>query len=180
MGAAVVWQRLAGRFGPGRTAATLVELGALVLVVVVVARSGAWAERLARFRVVGLAGDLWLLFGGISSFAFATLIVVMALERGFVSRVLSHRLPVRLGEVSYAVYLLHQPLVRVYALSGAPRVGIPNWLAYTLFWAVLLAGSHALWSLVERPSRTWLVRHGPAARPVPVTPAAESLAQSRR
>jgi peptidoglycan/LPS O-acetylase OafA/YrhL len=78
------------------------------------------------------------------------------------------------------VYLLHQPLIRIYAHSGAPRVGIPNWLAYTLFWAVLLACSHVMWSLIERPSRTWLVRHGPVARPAPVTPAAEPWAQSRR
>jgi peptidoglycan/LPS O-acetylase OafA/YrhL len=62
MSAAVVWRRFSDHFAPGRTVATLVELAALVLVVGVVARSEVWAGSLARFRVVGLAGDLWLLF----------------------------------------------------------------------------------------------------------------------
>jgi peptidoglycan/LPS O-acetylase OafA/YrhL len=84
---------------------------------------------------------------------WAALIAIFARRRGAVSQVLSQPVLVRLGEISYAFYLVHLTVVIVaeHLLSGAALVT-----------AVALAGSlAAAWLLhatVERPLRAVIRR----------------------
>ncbi|MBJ6978097.1 acyltransferase [Luteimonas sp. MC1895] len=64
-----------------------------------------------------------------------------------------------LGAASYAVYLIHNPLLSV-AVRVAVKVGVQGWAAFLLISAVALAGGLMYWALYERRAlgltRRWL------------------------
>ena len=78
---------------------------------------------------------------------WAALIAVVALRRGAVSRLLSHRAFVRLGEISYAFYLVHLSVLIV-----AEHV-LPSSIVSAVALAVSLAAAWLLHAGVERPLR---------------------------
>lgn len=90
---------------------------------------------------------------------FALLILVFARGTGNLSRLLSHPLCVRLGEISFAFYLVHFTVLRAFAelvtWNGLVRDGIA--------FAVTLGLSLALHAGVERPMRARL--RAPHSRP---------------
>ena len=94
--------------------------------------------------------DGWVEIAG-SCWAFALLIVVMAKGRGVIGRVLSLRLPVWLGEISFAVYMVHQILMKAFSVA-------PAWHAeWVVLPSVVLAAAIAHHG-VETPCRLALVR----------------------
>jgi peptidoglycan/LPS O-acetylase OafA/YrhL len=78
---------------------------------------------------------------------WAALIAIVALRRGAVSRLLSHRAFVRLGEISYAFYLVHLSVLIV-----AEHV-LPSAIVSAVAIAVSLAAAWLLHAGVERPLR---------------------------
>ena len=97
---------------------------------------------------------LWLSQSGGMLF-FAGFILVMAVSRGWLARALSHRVLVVLGEISFATYMIHQIIVKIFdeyglglSLDWRPRAA--------LVFAVVYASSYVLWRGVEMPSRRWL------------------------
>ncbi|MEU0335135.1 acyltransferase [Streptomyces sp. NPDC006193] len=90
-----------------------------------------------------------------------------------------HRRTVRLGELSFAFYMIHLLVLRAAAplLGARPHYGAVAGLAVTAaVFTVSLALSWALYEGVERPARRLLLRsrsRRPAARPQPV-PAPQS------
>jgi len=101
----------------------------------------------------------WWSFKGIAV-ASALLIFVMASGSGPLGRLLSARLPVFLGEISFAVYMLHQILLRAYAEHADAFSIIPRQFHYPAFWLVLLALSAAAYLWIETPARRWTVAAG--------------------
>jgi peptidoglycan/LPS O-acetylase OafA/YrhL len=81
----------------------------------------------------------------------------MALGRGLVSLALAARPFVVLGDISYAVYLIHHVLVRYYELHQATFTVVPAAAGYTIFWAVLLVAAYVTWTALEKPSRRLLM-----------------------
>ena len=110
-----------------------------------------------QYAWIGSPGALWLAKGGIPCVPFALLILVMALERGLISRLLCLSFPVFLGEISYSVYLVHLTLIEYYWSHLRNCSLFPGWVAYLVFWAALLLTAHLMYSLVERPCRRFLV-----------------------
>jgi peptidoglycan/LPS O-acetylase OafA/YrhL len=156
MAACSVWRYLEPRLRVGALVGTALEVAAVIL--------AAWS----------MSSPETLSYGGIPalppwSVAFPFLIVVMGLRRGLVSRLLSMRGMVLLGEISYAVYLVHYGIMLgfAYVRPSAPR--IPDSAVYGLFWLVVLAASWALWRWVESPARSfvraWWRDHEPALSP---------------
>jgi peptidoglycan/LPS O-acetylase OafA/YrhL len=96
-----------------------------------------------------------LLQAGLLAPLFAVAVYTLAHGRGIVCRVLSHGAAVKLGEASYALYLLHMPLswymTRVLTLLGWPR--IEAWTGLTGFVAIALTVSLAVNTAVEEPAR---------------------------
>jgi peptidoglycan/LPS O-acetylase OafA/YrhL len=92
---------------------------------------------------------------------FAVLILALTSERDWFGRVLSRRTMVYLGEVSYAVYMVHW-VVRVAVRSGAEKAGIldsvPPGLVVAVYLAVTMVAAILLYHLVERPWRRRLRR----------------------
>ena len=88
--------------------------------------------------------------------AFAALLLALALDNGPASRLLSARPLVWLGDVSYATYLVHFPLLILLKLAvvGDDLQIAPGFFAAYLL--VLLALSGALYRWWEQPAQSWL------------------------
>jgi peptidoglycan/LPS O-acetylase OafA/YrhL len=87
-----------------------------------------------------------------SCLLYAFLIVVLASGRGLVGRLLSRRLFVFLGEISFSVYMLHLVLMAtfVYHFQGAMSSPLP-------YFTVLLLLATASYLLVEKPAQRFLI-----------------------
>jgi peptidoglycan/LPS O-acetylase OafA/YrhL len=92
----------------------------------------------------------------ICAFGFAGLIWVLAHQAGPISRMLSQRYLTWLGEISFAVYMCHQIILR--------RMGVDDlldparaWWKFAIYALVTLIASAAIFHLVETPSRHALV-----------------------
>ena len=86
--------------------------------------------------------------------AYGLLILGLTNARGgLIITALSHRFMVVLGEASYALYLLHDPLwlycSRVHAIDS-----LPAWIGYV---SVVIVASLASFFLLERPARTYIL-----------------------
>ena len=95
--------------------------------------------------------------------ALAALLLALALDRGPVAHVLSTRPLLWLGDASYAIYLVHFPLlilVKLVAAGADARIGPGVCIAYLL---VLLALSGALSRWLEKPAQRWLNARMPFA-----------------
>ena len=104
----------------------------------------------------------WLALCGSAPF-FALLILVLALEKGYIARLLSLPFFIVLGEISFSVYLIHYsllmyyiPLTTKYALTGSAL-----WASYLGFWGILLLSSYIIWRFVEKPCRKLLLNLWP-------------------
>jgi peptidoglycan/LPS O-acetylase OafA/YrhL len=155
---ALAFRRLEHRYDPGPTKATLLEGAAILMVVVSVWWiSGALLYTSIATPWLGQAAGTWFGMGGVTSVFFAVLILLMALGRGWFSKVLSGRTFVLLGSISYSLYLTHPILVRYYKfrMLGFPKV--PDVVLFLLMILTMLLVAHVTWALVERPAR-WLLR----------------------
>jgi peptidoglycan/LPS O-acetylase OafA/YrhL len=97
--------------------------------------------------------------------AWAFAISVFAARRGAFSRALEHRVLVRLGEVSFAFYLIHLAVI----VSVTQWLGTSHPLFVPLAFGITLGLSFALFHLVEQPMRVRIRRAfecggGPSAR----------------
>jgi peptidoglycan/LPS O-acetylase OafA/YrhL len=97
--------------------------------------------------------DEWANHVGLTPFA-AILIYVFAHQQGALSKALSHRWLVFLGEISFALYLVHQIALR-YFQQHALRT---DWIGFCAFIACALLMAAALHLLIENPARKWLTR----------------------
>lgn len=96
-----------------------------------------------------------LLQGGLLAPLFAVVIYSLACGRGVIAAILSNTISMRLGEASYALYLVHMPL-SWYLAIGRQAAGIPApnaWIGLSIYVAIAIAVSFALYYIVERPSR---------------------------
>lgn len=95
---------------------------------------------------------------------FACLLLALALDRGPAARLLGGKLPVWLGDVSYATYLVHFPLfiaVKLVLVGDDLQLSAAGFAAYC---AVLLALSGGLYHWLEKPAQRWLNRRWRGAR----------------
>jgi peptidoglycan/LPS O-acetylase OafA/YrhL len=171
---ALAWQRLQPQLRHGRVRGTAYELAAVALAAFAVFRTPQLVECARACFCLGDMADIWLP-NGLVAVPFALLIGVLACDRGGVSRLLTARPLVLLGEISYGLYLIHQLLIRYYAEHREAFTALPGWLVYLGFWATALLAAYLLWACVEVPARKWLVglwpRPGAAAESRPSEPA---------
>ncbi len=148
------WQYLEPRFRAGVLSATVLEVGVLTFAAWTMSRSDTLTSVLIRAHASAESSAYsWVPGLPPWSVAFPVLIVVMALRRGLVSRFLSTRAMVLLGEISYAVYLVHYGIMLGFAYVRPDVAWVPDPAAYGLFWLVVLAAAWVLWRWVECPAR---------------------------
>lgn len=103
---------------------------------------------------IGEAGGFWLKHSGVSLIGFAFMILVFGIGKGLLSKALMIPPVVVLGETSYAVYLVHFPLL-MYRRSFLPQESSVG--ALVAFLVVLLAFSHILFVYIETPFRMAII-----------------------
>lgn len=148
----------------GFAIATLLELTAFALVPL------AWlaTPALAGLLQSGSEGHAWAVYLAHSgaSWAFGVLIYIIAFNRGLISKMLSTRTLVVLGEGSFALYLVHQIFVSAYYIHKPALSWMPGWLQAALYIAVSIGFALGLWHLIENPCRIWIRQFfGKAAAP---------------
>jgi len=141
-----------------RVVGTVGEVSAIVFVGVCMANSSRWASMIEHVPWIGAAGAFWFREVGATCGAFAALILVMALERGAVSRFLTARLFVVLGEISFALYLLHPVLLTIFTDHARSFLRVPHLILYAMYWALTLLTAHLVWVMIETPMRRFLVQ----------------------
>lgn len=147
---ALAYRRMKDRYDPGMAKGTVIE-------------AAAWGVLIGSFCIIPFflrtfAGGAestrwWIGNGGVAALAIGPFILVMALDKGFITRVLSLKWFVALGELSFAMYLLHQAVLRAYRWEMDIAAAPPSWLMYVCLPLVILIGSHLLFVLVEKPFR---------------------------
>jgi peptidoglycan/LPS O-acetylase OafA/YrhL len=139
------------------TAATLIEFAAVAAVLAQFLVGPSWYEKGPFTHMFPASVCLWLERSGSAPF-YALLIGVIAREQGFLSRLLCFRPLVLGGEISYALYLLHQPLIW-WIWANADLFGsIPHVLRQILFAATILLISYIVFVTIERPARRRIIR----------------------
>lgn len=88
----------------------------------------------------------------------AIVIFVYARQEGAISRVLCVKPLVYLGEISFALYMFHQMVLRYFDVYHKASLSHSSTLMYVLYWIIALAGSAALYHCVEKPCRTYIRR----------------------
>lgn len=138
-----------------RLNATICELISLALILLMVCNTSSIAENLKHFWLTGEAGSYWLREAGLVVLPFALLIFSLALQKGFLSKILSAPPLVLLGEISFALYLCHFPLIK-YSYSYFPEQR--SLISFVLFLAILFSISYLSFRLLESPARNYFAR----------------------
>lgn len=138
---------------------TLFEIGALALVCLVVAQTNSWCDAISKSPELGMWAvplSFWLTHGGITAFPCAILIIVFAFQSGLISSMLRSPRFVILGELSFAMYMFHGPLLLIWQEHHLPRTET----GMILFMTALVTVSYLVWNVIEKPARKFLVAIG--------------------
>lgn len=153
MSSLILWRRLRSCSPISLWKGTAVEAAVLLVVF-------GWILRqplsIAIGHMVGDSGREYLGHAG-SGFAFALLIPIMALERGLISRLLSIRPLVILGEISFSVYLLHQVILRIITYRLPSTFSQLSPMGLCLLWVIIILAAYLVWRFVETPCQQFLL-----------------------
>lgn len=127
---------------------TFLELGTLVLASLAVATTPMVAGYVGAKLGIHIA---WWLGNTASLWAFALLIVVFFRQEGGFSRFAGWKPVAYLGEISFALYLVHLPLISYLARSAPWFHQIPLPMQIMLFATIVIGLSAALHHFVEKP-----------------------------
>lgn len=148
MTAAMLFDRVLCRLRVGRFAGTLLEIAALTTVVVLDIYANQC--RFAATAWLGEPGSLWLLNSGLPIIGCAFTILVLATEQGMLAKLLSWRVLVWLGELSFSIYMLHGVMLAYRALNFPEK---SSWLSCALYVLTLFIAAHLMQVVVEKPMR---------------------------
>jgi hypothetical protein len=139
----------------GVVAATCLE--AMAIVGICLLNVNSMAMRAACLPAIGTAASFWVQNSGPAVIGFASLILIFAMEKGLLSRLLNRSFFVILGEISFAMYMLHAVLL-TYRSTNFPHD--QSVVACALFLAGLLLASHFMWAALEMPVRKLIIKTG--------------------
>lgn len=137
---------------------TMLPATMLELAVLSIALCSLWLSP----RILGYAGwqgpianvlNFYLTKSG-SALIFVFLIVVFALQRGWISWLLQRAVLVFLGEVSFALYLVHTIVLEWFTSHYELLFArFPLWQSYAAYWAASIFAAYLLYALIEQPCR---------------------------
>jgi peptidoglycan/LPS O-acetylase OafA/YrhL len=93
--------------------------------------------------IYGNAGSCWI---------FAILIIVFASGRGLVGKLLSTKLTIFLGEISFSIYMIHQILYKFFA-GLLPKESTST----AMYFAALIFIATGTFLIIEKPARRYLM-----------------------
>lgn len=151
--------------GMTKPVVTVFEIGCLLIfagAVLLHPSAAAWLQS----EGVGHSTLTWLKIVGYAP-AFGLIIFVFAHEAGAVSQALRWRPLVILGEASFALYMTHQLVFRVFQMNGWGLDG-PSSFWCSLLIALSLATALLTWRFIEIPGRKLVILAPRFLRPRPV------------
>jgi peptidoglycan/LPS O-acetylase OafA/YrhL len=95
-----------------------------------------------------IAGSFWV---------FAPLIIIFAFGKGQLSKVLSLKPMILLGEISYALYLVHATVLKWYSMNSLYFQNMPEWSKVAGYWLLSLLIAYLLHKIVEIPCRKLII-----------------------
>lgn len=107
---------------------------------------------------IGEPARTWISVSGSAPF-YAAALFLLARGNGYIGRALSVWPLVKLGEISFATYLVHQMIVRVLQLKPSMIWWPTDWTMeaqFALYWLVSIAASALLWFIAERCITRWM------------------------
>ena len=120
-----------------------------------------WFELGPLSRILPIEITFWLERSGVAPL-YGFFILVIAFQRGVVSRWLSASSLVLLGEISYSIYLLHQIII-FWAKEHPLFVGfVPGYIGYLIYIATTIFAAFIMWRFMERPIRLLITKHANA------------------
>jgi hypothetical protein len=140
--------------------ATAVEIAAVLLTALAIPASIIPLMWAIRTPWAGAPLATWFGMGGLTTFFFAGLLIVFARGGGYITRALSHPLPLALGGLSYALYLVHPPVLIFYKFRQLAFPPLPTWIMASLLAVLLLIMAHTLHVVVEMPCWRGIVAAG--------------------
>jgi peptidoglycan/LPS O-acetylase OafA/YrhL len=108
--------------------------------------------------------DLYLMTSGAAPL-FGLVVMILALGQGLLSKILSSKVLVYLGELSLGVYLLHVPILGIFNILKPALRELSTDNFVTLVWLSILAISALCRELLEVPARK-LIKGQPLAKPL--------------
>jgi peptidoglycan/LPS O-acetylase OafA/YrhL len=107
----------------------------------------------------GSVSEGWMTWLSHSSSVLGAALTILALAagRGPFAALLCHPALVRLGDISFAIYMTHQIVGTAY-LMHVPSTGSADWSAFAICTGITLVASYALWRFVENPARSAMRR----------------------
>jgi peptidoglycan/LPS O-acetylase OafA/YrhL len=154
--------------------ATTAEVGVILLTA-----AWMWALVLTVKDVKWLMASGW---AGVYLPPYLLLLWVLSRGEGLVSRVLSSRPLTYLGDISFTLYMMHQPVLSYFYFKGH-LIGArewPWWCQWVAVFAVSLVAASAAYHLVEVPVRDWLRRRLTLRAPKVAAPAPPAAQPERR
>jgi len=87
---------------------------------------------------------------------FLLFIVLLSLQKGIITRILSHNWLILLGEASFSLYILQKPLHGLYDKLIANRIALSEVLHFYIFLALLIIISILSYKFFETPMRKFI------------------------
>lgn len=155
--AALVFEKYRDRIKLNFATATLLEFSALGLIIFVNLTAKAvkaWAE-----PIFTPAGALWLYNTGVAFIPFALLIGLLGLQRGAVAKFFGSKFMGALGDMSFALYMLHGVFIAYFAVNFHEE---PGWLGSFFFFSSLLVAAHIMQITTVAPLQKAILKNGTA------------------
>ncbi|WP_315809508.1 acyltransferase [Pseudomonas sp. C9-3] len=91
------------------------------------------------------------------SLAFALLIVILAKQGGALSKAMSAKPLVYLGEISFSIYMVHQIIIRVMEMYQTLFAGLSQATILIIYFTSVILVSAATHSLIEKPVQKLII-----------------------
>ena len=154
--AALSFKKIAHHIKVSAVTGTLLELLALALVAFV--NLSCRDMKAAVTPYVTEAGAQWLAQGGIACVPFAILIIVLAIEKGLVSKLFATRWMGFLGDMSFALYMLHAPFAAYFSVNFHDEY--TTFPSVIFFFASMLVCAHIMHRCIVQPMRKQFIKYG--------------------
>ncbi|ASW75062.1 acyltransferase [Chryseobacterium piperi] len=93
----------------------------------------------------------YLLHNGLLAFNFGALILLIAANKGRITTLFNHRILIHLGNISFAMYLLQNPIF-IFSRKISSVLNVQNeYLLFIITFPILLIASHITYRLIEIP-----------------------------
>ncbi len=153
MVAARFLERFAAKIKVGIVFGTVIEVSSIVGII--------WLSmitpgiRAASIPALTNAGSLWLSNSGVPIIPCVALILIFALQRGLISKLISTRFFIMLGQISFSMFLLHSVFLAYHTVRCPLRDSSQDAL---LFLVILFVGSYLMTAAFERPVRKLVMK----------------------